>query len=169
MALFLLHLMPQSSAQRHLSISTFNVSSIFYQLSTLVLTSTEYWDVFVGPVAKANITTTVSATPVATSELVPPPPLYYAPQTPGAQNALVSKNENWKFPSGFWWGVASAAYQVEGAAADEGRGPSVWDVFTHNAAAKITVANDTGDVSVNQYYLYKQGKSRAHVEASVDD
>lgn len=69
---------------------------------------------------------------------------------------MFSKNESWKFPSGFWWGVASAAYQIEGAAADEGRGPTVWDVFTHRAT-EITVGNETGDVGDNQYYLYKQG------------
>jgi hypothetical protein len=108
-------------------------------------------------VQKAAITTTVAATPVPTSELVPPPPLFYPSFPSGAQNPTMTKNESWKFPTGFWWGVASAAYQIEGAVADEGRGPSVWDVFTHNAAAKSTVANDTGDISVNQYYLYKQG------------
>lgn len=69
---------------------------------------------------------------------------------------LATKNETWKFPKGFWWGVASAAYQIEGAAADEGRGPSIWDVFTHRAT-ETTVSNDTGDVGDNQYYLYKQG------------
>lgn len=44
----------------------------------------------------------------------------------GAQNPALMKNESWKFPSGFFWGVASAAYQIEGAAQAEGRGPSVW-------------------------------------------
>lgn len=121
-------------------------------------TLTEYWDLFVGPVQTATINTTVSATPVPTSELVPPPPLYYSPFPTGAQNPLTSKNESWKFPSGFWWGVASAAYQIEGAVQAEGRGPSIWDVYTHRAT-EITVSNDTGDVGDNQYYLYKQGPS----------
>ncbi|CAD6441255.1 bb7ff2ce-734c-442b-aa67-1f41e43e1353 [Sclerotinia trifoliorum] len=120
----------------------------------------QLWDLFVGPVETAATRTTVSATPVATSELIPPPPLYYPSFLSGAQVPLVAKNESWKFPSGFWWGVASAAYQVEGAAADEGRGPSVWDVFTHNAASKSTLFNDTGDVADNQYYLYKQDIAR---------
>lgn len=34
-----------------------------------------------------------------------------------------------KFPEGFAWGVAAAAYQIEGAAAEDGRSPSVWDAF----------------------------------------
>ena len=66
------------------------------------------------------------------------------------------KNESWKFPKGFAWGVSSAAYQIEGAVQAEGRGPSIWDVFTHRST-EITVSNDTGDVGDNQYYLYKQG------------
>lgn len=119
---------------------------------------TEYWDLFVGPVQTATINTTVEATPVPTSQLVPPPPLYYSPFPPGHQSALASKNESWKFPAGFFWGVASAAYQVEGAAQAEGRGPSIWDVLTHRATY-LTISNDTGDVGDNQYYLYKQGEA----------
>ncbi|KAH8821859.1 glycoside hydrolase family 1 protein [Xylogone sp. PMI_703] len=127
--------------------------------TSIGFTVDDFWNLFVGPVQKAHITTTVSATPIPTSELVPPPPLYYPTFPPGAQNPAFSKNESWKFPSGFWWGVASAAYQIEGAAADEGRGPSVWDVFTHRST-EITIGNETGDVGDNQYYLYKQDIAR---------
>jgi Glycosyl hydrolase family 1. len=35
------------------------------------------------------------------------------------------------FPNGFYWGAASASYQIEGAPYDDGKGPSVWDTFTH--------------------------------------
>jgi len=135
-----------------------NVSIRHLSLDVLLSSdySSEYWNLFVGPVSTATITTTVSATPIPTSELIPPPPLYYSSFPTGHQAPLVSKNESWKFPSGFWWGVASAAYQIEGAVQAEGRGPSIWDVFTHRAT-EITVGNDTGDVEDNQYYLYKQG------------
>ena len=35
------------------------------------------------------------------------------------------------YPKGFLWGCATAAYQVEGGAKDDGRGPSIWDTFSH--------------------------------------
>src|SRR6187455_410409 len=35
-----------------------------------------------------------------------------------------------EFPKGFVWGAAAASYQVEGAAAADGKGPSIWDMFT---------------------------------------
>ena len=38
------------------------------------------------------------------------------------------------FPPGFLWGAATAAYQVEGAADEDGRGTSVWDTFSHTRA-----------------------------------
>ena len=36
-----------------------------------------------------------------------------------------------RFPDGFLWGTATAAYQVEGAVREDGRGPSIWDTFSH--------------------------------------
>jgi hypothetical protein len=72
------------------------------------------WDLFVGPVSTAAINTTVEATPIPSSELIPPPPLYYSPFPSGQQNPAIVKNQSWSFPKNFWWGVASAAYQVEG-------------------------------------------------------
>jgi len=89
------------------------------------------WNIFVGPVEVASVNTTVSPTPVPSAELIPPPPLHYPSFPTGEQVPLTSTNNSWHFPSGFWWGVSSAAYQVEGAVKDEGRGPSVWDVLTH--------------------------------------
>jgi beta-glucosidase len=59
-----------------------------------------------------------------------------------------------EFPKGFLWGCATAAYQIEGGVAEDGRGPSVWDVFSHKPG--ITVNGDTGDVADDSYHLYKE-------------
>ncbi|MCB4338607.1 Aryl-phospho-beta-D-glucosidase BglC [Bacillus subtilis] len=41
------------------------------------------------------------------------------------------------FPKHFLWGSASAAYQIEGAWNEDGKGPSVWDVFTKIPAKRL--------------------------------
>ncbi|MCL2661662.1 MAG: GH1 family beta-glucosidase, partial [Acidobacteriaceae bacterium] len=58
------------------------------------------------------------------------------------------------FPSGFLWGSATASYQVEGAVNEDGRGPSIWDTFTHTPG-KIK-NGDTGDVANDHYHRYKE-------------
>lgn len=75
----------------------------------------------------ANVTTTVTAVAVPASSLVPPPFLVSYSYPTGQQVAEVVTNSSWSFPKDFQLGVAGAAFQVEGAAKDEGRGPSVWD------------------------------------------
>src|SRR5207248_2380775 len=57
------------------------------------------------------------------------------------------------FPPGFVWGAATAAYQVEGAAAEDGRTPSIWDTYSHTPGR---VRNgDTGDIAADHYHLYR--------------
>jgi len=58
------------------------------------------------------------------------------------------------FPAGFLWGTATAAYQVEGAVQEEGRGLSIWDTYSHTPG-KI-VHGDTGDVADDFFHHYKQ-------------
>ena len=58
------------------------------------------------------------------------------------------------FPQGFTWGAATAAYQIEGAPAADGRGPSVWDTFSHTPG-KIR-GGDTGDVACDAYNRYRE-------------
>jgi beta-glucosidase len=58
------------------------------------------------------------------------------------------------FPEGFIWGAATAAYQIEGATAEDGRGPSIWDTFSHTPG-KVR-GGDTGDVAADHYHLYSQ-------------
>lgn len=53
-------------------------------------------------------------------------------------------------PDGFVWGAATAAYQIEGAVAEDGRAPSIWDTFSRTPGK---VANgDTGDVACDHYH-----------------
>jgi beta-glucosidase len=55
---------------------------------------------------------------------------------------------------GFVWGVSTAAYQIEGAVDEDGRGPSIWDTFVHEPGR---VANgDTGDVACDHYHRYAE-------------
>ncbi|OCL06029.1 glycoside hydrolase family 1 protein [Glonium stellatum] len=128
-------------------------------VTSMELSVEDLWDMYVGPVSTFSINTTVEATLVPSSSLIPPPTLYYPPFPTGQQIALQSKNESWKFPKDFWYGVASAAYQVEGAVKDEGRGPSIWDVLTHRVT-NFVAHNDTGDIADNHYYMYKQDIAR---------
>ena len=58
------------------------------------------------------------------------------------------------FPPGFTWGAATAAYQIEGAANADGKGPSVWDTFSHTPG-KVH-GGDTGDTACDSYYRYHE-------------
>ena len=58
------------------------------------------------------------------------------------------------FPDNFLWGVATAAYQVEGAATEDGRGASIWDTFSHTPGK--TDGGDNGDVACDMYHLYPE-------------
>jgi beta-glucosidase/6-phospho-beta-glucosidase/beta-galactosidase len=62
-------------------------------------------------------------------------------------------------PDNFFWELASSAYQVEGAAKDEGKGPSIWDLIAHRDYGAVA-DNSTGDVVARHYYLYKQDFAR---------
>jgi beta-glucosidase len=58
------------------------------------------------------------------------------------------------FPPGFTWGAATAAYQIEGAASADGRGPSVWDTFSHTPGN--VHGGDTGDIACDSYHRYRE-------------
>jgi beta-glucosidase len=59
-----------------------------------------------------------------------------------------------KFPDGFVWGAATAAYQIEGSPDVDGRGPSIWDTFSHTPGKVVN--DDTGDVAADHYRRYRE-------------
>ena len=59
-----------------------------------------------------------------------------------------------RFPAGFVWGASTAAYQIEGAAAEDGRGRSIWDTFSHTPG-KIADGT-TGDIATDHYHRTAQ-------------
>jgi beta-glucosidase len=58
-----------------------------------------------------------------------------------------------QFPEGFLWGTATSAYQIEGAGAEAGRKPSVWDTFS--ALPGRVLNGDTGAIACDHYHLYE--------------
>lgn len=58
------------------------------------------------------------------------------------------------FPTGFVYGAATASYQIEGAAREDGRGPSIWDTYSHTPG--LVVNGDTGDVACDHYHRYRE-------------
>jgi beta-glucosidase len=58
------------------------------------------------------------------------------------------------FPEEFLWGVATSAYQIEGAVDVDGRGPSIWDTYSHTTG-KID-NGDTGDVACDHYRRWRE-------------
>jgi beta-glucosidase len=59
-----------------------------------------------------------------------------------------------RFPKDFLWGSATASYQVEGAVHEDGRGPTIWDTFSHTQGK--TNNGDTGDVADDFYHRYPE-------------
>jgi len=71
----------------------------------------------------------------------------FLPQTP-------CKHKLKAFPDDFVWGSATAAYQIEGAVQEDGRGASIWDTFSHTPGK--THAGDTGDVAADHYHRWEE-------------
>jgi len=58
------------------------------------------------------------------------------------------------FPKGFLWGASTAAYQIEGAYNEDGKGLSVWDMFCREEG--VVWNSQTGDIACNHYHRYKE-------------
>lgn len=67
-------------------------------------------------------------------------------------NTIISKPSS--FPADFVWGAATAAYQIEGAVAEDVRQPSVWDVFSHTPGR--TADGATGDVACDHFHRFEE-------------
>jgi beta-glucosidase len=70
-----------------------------------------------------------------------------------AIRAMESATAELTFPVGFRWGTATASYQIEGAVAEDGRKPSIWDTFSHTPGRVRD--GDTGDVACDHYHRYR--------------
>jgi beta-glucosidase len=58
-----------------------------------------------------------------------------------------------EFPTDFLWGAATASYQIEGAVAEDGRTPSIWDTFSHTPGRILN--GDTGDIASDHYHRWQ--------------
>jgi len=65
----------------------------------------------------------------------------------------LSSNGVRRFPEGFLWGASTAAYQIEGAAAADGRTPSIWDTFAETPGRVL--GGHTGHVATDHYHRYR--------------
>jgi beta-glucosidase len=59
-----------------------------------------------------------------------------------------------QLPAGFTFGVSTASYQIEGATREDGKGPSIWDSFTHERGR--IADHSTGDIACDHYHRYRE-------------
>src|SRR5262249_56090441 len=74
--------------------------------------------------------------------------------TGDTSSAEIADVDHLRFPEGFKWGAATAAYQIEGAASEDGRRPSIWDTFSRTPGNVFL--GHTGDVACDHYHRYRE-------------
>ncbi len=74
------------------------------------------------------------------------------PWSPGQPGTLSDGRTRAAFPGHFLWGTATAAYQIEGSWDVDGKGPSIWDTFTHTPGKVLD--GSTGDIACDHYVRY---------------
>src|SRR5215469_13002991 len=73
---------------------------------------------------------------------------------PAPVRARIGLAEDSAFPADFVWGASTASYQIEGAVDEDGRGKSIWDVFSHTPG---NIKNgDTGDIACDHYHRWQE-------------
>lgn len=73
-----------------------------------------------------------------------------------------------RFPDDFSFGVSTAAYQIEGGWNADGKGPSIWDEFTHSHPEKVEDGQN-GDITSNSYeYFLDDLKAIKQMNVSVN-
>jgi beta-glucosidase len=75
-------------------------------------------------------------------------------QSEKSQTLVLPEHASVRFPEGFIWGAATAAYQIEGAVRDDGRGLSIWDTFSRTPGS--VYAGHTGDVACDHYFRFHE-------------
>jgi len=97
----------------------------------------------------------MTASTLAHAEPVPPSvPTSVATSAPSTEAAPGASAGARRFPAGFWWGVATSAYQIEGAHDLDGRTPSIWDTFARTPGKVHN--GDTGDIAVDHYHRWAE-------------
>jgi len=71
------------------------------------------------------------------------------------QTEYSKEDSTMPFPKDFIWGVAAASYQVEGAWNEDGKGPSIWDTYTHTPQSPVH-NNENGDTACDHYHRMKE-------------